>query len=92
MDTIRRVKTLVEWESFQKEEKEGFIDEGHEEHEGLEEVVEHADERELFMVKRVLAGLQSLEQEPYEVSSPTKKETTMLASSSPLFKLPQISP
>jgi len=45
------------------------------------------------MVKRVLIGLQTTEEEnPYEVSSPTKEETTMLASPLLPFKLPQISP
>jgi len=56
--TIRRVISLVDWESFQDEEKDGSVEEEHEEEkESLEEVVKHADEGELFMVKRVLASL-----------------------------------
>jgi len=44
------------------------------------------------MVKGVVVGLQTLEQEPHEVSSPNKEGTTMLASPLPPFKLPQIIP
>jgi len=44
------------------------------------------------MVRGVVISLQTLKQEPHEVSSPTKEGTTMLASSLAHFKLPQIIP
>jgi len=65
---------------FQKKENEGSMEKKHEEgKESCEEVVEHADEGEIFMVKGVVVGLQTLKQEPPEVSSPTKEGATMLA-------------
>ena len=71
--TNRRVITLAEWESFQEKEKKGSVEKKHEEEkESCEEVIEHADEGEIFMVKEVVAGLQPLEQEPHETCSPTK--------------------
>ena len=78
-------------ESVGEKEKEGSVEKNHEEEkESREQVIEHADEREIFMVKGVVVGLQTLEQEPHDVSSPTKEGTTMLASSFPPFKLSQI--
>jgi len=47
-----------------KEEKEGFVEEGHEEEveESLKEVIEQADEGDLFIVKRVLIGFRIIEE------------------------------
>jgi len=78
---------------FQKKENEGSMEKKHEEgKESCEEVVEHADEGEIFMVKGVVVGLQTLKQEPPEVSSPTKEGATMLAILLPHFKFPSIVP
>ena len=72
--TNRRVITLAEWEGFQHKRKEGSIEKKHEEEkESRKEVIEHADQGEMFMVKAVVVGLQTLEQAPHEVSSPTNE-------------------
>jgi len=87
--TNRRVITLAECKSFQEEEKEGSVEEGREGEveESHEEVIKHIDEGELLMVKRVLIGLLTIEEEPKEESFPPEEETTHISTPLPPFKL-----
>ena len=84
--TNKRVITVLEWEAMKKEEKKevSIVEEHGEEEESLEEVIEHADKGDLLTVKRVLVGLQIVEQEPHKDSFPTKEATTVVPLSIPL--------